>query len=479
MNDFARKPQIPEPPRPKVPDGPLFSQLAGMDEARRWGEALTDDIKLYRAGKLDWSEIDAGIVVHGPPGTGKTTFARALAASARLPLIATSYADWNRGNVYVSTIIDAIRSIFEKAEKNAPCVVAIDELDSLPSREAMTSERSTSTHMIVNALLEQLDGLSKRKGVVVVATCNHPDRLDPALVRPGRLGKSIRIGLPDLASIPKIIAFHLKSDAARVGDLKDFAVICAGMSGAAIEQVVREAKQLARRRGRSPQRADLVAIIESRTASMSKEQQWLTAVHEAGHGIAAHKLLGAKDITLSIVPTAETWGQMLARMAGGVTTRDAIEKQLVSLLAGRAAEEVIIGAVSGGAGGDATSDLARASELALTAVTLLGLTRSGTSFWHGMFRRLGLHNVPPALFAEAREMVDKAYEEAKALISEEKTSVRTVAAALVKSRALSHESFLALVRKQPTIAVPQIDWRFFKPGTGRIDVKPWPRSYGD
>lgn len=440
--------------QPQIPTGPLLSQLAGMNEARRWGEALAEDIKLYRAGKLDWSEINAGIVVHGPPGTGKTTFARALAASARLPLIATSYADWNRGNVYVSTIIDAIRAIFETAQEHAPCVVAIDELDSLPSREIMTSERSTGTHMIVNALLEQLDGLNTRKGVVVVATCNHPHRLDPALVRPGRLGRSIHIPLPDRSALPKIIAFHLKSDAARIGDLAGIAVMCVGMSGAAIEQLVREARQTARRRGQTLQHAHLMSVLEARAASLSKEDARRVAIHEAGHGVAAIRLSGAKDISLSIVPTEESTGRMLARPAGPTVTRESVRKQLAILLAGRAAEEILLGEPSGNAGGGADSDLARASELALGAVSMLGLSKSGGAFWYGAHRDLGIHHVPGTLHDEARKMIDTALAEAKTLLTHEKAFVLAVADALVSRRALADDEITALDpnRKRSAIA---------------------------
>lgn len=437
-------------PVPTVPDGPVFSQLAGMDEARRWGEALADDIKLYLDGQLAWGDIDAGIVVHGPPGTGKTTFARALAATTKLRLIPTTYGDWSMAGAYVSDIIIAMKKTFAHAREHAPCIIAIDELDSLPSRNILNSDRGVGTQMIVNALLAELDGLSKREGIIVVATCNHPDRLDPALVRPGRLGKSIRIGLPGLDAIPQIFAFHLKSDAPRMGDLKAIAVMCLGMTGAAIEQLVREARQLARRKRRPLQAADLVAIIHSRSAGLSPEQQQVVAIHEAGHAIAAHKVLESQEIILSMVPSTESWGGVLTKSRAEVITRASITKQIVMLLAGRAGEEIMIGEISGGAGGSAGSDLAIASEMALRAVTLLGLSNSGSAFWHGRFPNLGVHNVPTALVTEARELVQHAYEEAKLLIEEHEDLVSAVAEELLDKRALSYEAFLALERAHRT-----------------------------
>lgn len=437
-------------PPPTIPDGPLFSQLAGMDEARRWGEALADDIKLHLEGQLAWEDIDAGIVVHGPPGTGKTTFARALAATARLPLVATTYGEWSMAGHYVSDVVNMMKKVFALAREHAPSIIAIDELDSVPSRSILTSEDTIGTNMVVNALLAELDGLNKRTGIIVVATCNHPDKLDPALVRPGRLGRSIRIGLPGLDAIPQILAFHLNSDAPRIGDLKSIAVMCLGMTGAAIEQLVREARQHARRKRRPVVADDLVAVIYARSANLIAEQQTVVAVHEAGHAVASHKFLKSKEIILSMVPSTESWGRVLTRPRAEVVTRASITRRIVALLAGRAAEEVILGEISGGAGGPADSDLAIASELALSAVTLLGLSNSGSAFWHGSFRSLGIHNVPTALMTEARELVQYAYEQAKKLIEEEGDLVSSVAEALIEKRALSYEAFLEIERRHNT-----------------------------
>lgn len=435
-------------PPPPIPTGPLFSQLAGMPEARQWGEDLAKDIALYRARKLAWSDIDAGIVVHGPPGTGKTTFARALAATARIPLIATTYAEWSQAGEYVHDVITAIKATFALARQHAPCVVAIDELDSLPSRSILKTEKGIGTHMIVNALLAELDGLHARTGIVIVATCNHPDKLDPALVRPGRLGRSIRIGLPGLDAIPQILAYHLGKDRARITDLHGIAILCLGMSGAEIEQVVREARQAMRRAGASELTDKyLVGILEARAARLSPAEQWVIAVHEAGHAIAAHHLMQNKTITLSILPNAGGLGQCVRTQPQGPVTRATIETELTTLLAGRAAEELIIGEISGGAGGPADSDLARASELALTAVTLLGLSETGSAFWHGSFQSLGIHHVPTALVAEAHKMVQRAYERAKWEIGLNSSLTKATAEQLIKQRALSYAAFMDIVRR--------------------------------
>lgn len=430
---------------PSIPDGPTFSQLAGMPEAQQWGIDLVQDIFLYRIGALSWEDIDAGIIVHGPPGTGKTTFAKALAASSRLPLIATSYADWNRGE-FVADVIGEMRRVFEFAAEHAPCVLAIDELDSIPSRDILKTERGVPSSMVVNALLERLDGLNTKEGIVVVATCNHPDRLDPALTRPGRLGKKIRIGLPGIDAIPQILAYHLKSDATTIGDLKSIAILCGGMSGADIEQVVREARQSARRKQRPIQKSDIVSILEARVATLTPEHQKFIAVHEAGHAVAAYHLLNSNQITLSIVPSAEGLGEMTARLTASPMTRESALNTITTLLAGRAAEEIIIGSISGGAGGSAKSDLARASEIALTSIARLGLSEDTDPFWHGPFETLGINTFSPDRVIEARELVQHCYGKAKDLITQHRGLATLVAQALVKHRALAHQDFLDLVK---------------------------------
>lgn len=429
----------PAAPKPAVPKGPLLSQLFGMPEARAWGEALAADIAQYKKGALDWSHVDPGLVLYGPPGTGKTTLARAIAATCGLPLIATSYSEWSRGSTYGIEVMNAILATFELARKAAPCVVAIDEIDSLPSRASLPEEHH-STFSIVNTLLDQLDGLNKRPGIVVIGTCNNHDRLDPALIRPGRLGRSIEVPMPGLDALPHIIKFHLGADATTCGDLSSIAIMCVGMSGAAIEQLVRDARSIARRQNRRFGRPDLVGALQTRTELRDAATDWRISVHEAGHAVAACRLLHCPNISVSIVPSEGRAGTASYSMPNVPLTRANLVPRLAVMLAGRAAEEVFLGDVSAGAGGRADSDLGKATSLALDAVGSYGLSASGDLFWH---RAAGeaVSRSPLVLQKEAADILTSCYREAKALVSWDWDFVNNVAMDLIRHRAIGHAQF--------------------------------------
>ena len=175
-------------------DTPTLDRLHGMPEAVAWGRQLASDLALYRAGKLGWSGVDRGCLLSGPPGCGKTLFARALAASCNASLVVGSYGQWlATGTGHQGDLLRAMREAFADARTKTPCILFIDEVDSFPNRSAVTHHPEWHTE-VVNALLAELDGAKDREGVVVIGACNAPQRLDPALVRSGRLDRHIRIG---------------------------------------------------------------------------------------------------------------------------------------------------------------------------------------------------------------------------------------------------------------------------------------------
>lgn len=438
-------------PAPEIPRGPLLSELAGMDEARSWAESVVIDARLVREGKLDAAELEPGCVLYGPPGTGKTTLARALAATASLPLIATSYADWTRGNHYGVDIMNAIMSTFKLAAKHAPCIVAIDELDSIPDRKSLPASHH-GTHSIVNTLLEQLDGLNRVPGVVVVGTCNHPDRLDPALVRSGRLGQKFEIQKPDLRHLPQILRFHLGRDAAGFGDLGNLALLCVGKTGADIKQLVTDGRRRARQAGRPFGPEDIRRILAKKTDTLDNEALRRLAVHEAGHGVTALRTGTLATVTLALRAADEPSAVINPNASGKPLTLASLDAWLTTLLAGRAAEEVFFGNVSASAGGTASSDLGQATRLALDAVTRMGLYGEQPLFWYGLSDSAPISNYPSGIRDDVEKLLHGAYASALDLIGREWDFVNQTAEALIRTRALSHREFIRLDRRPQRVA---------------------------
>lgn len=416
-------------------DGPRLANLGGMREARKWGEALVRDFADYKAGKISWDTLDTGAILYGPPGTGKTMFAVVLARSCGVKLIATSLSQWmTSGDGHLDDVIAAMRRDFALAREEA-CILFIDELDSFPTRRHNNSADTWWTN-VVTAFLEELGGLVARPGVVVIAACNHFTKLDPALVRAGRLEKHIPVELPRLDELPSVIGFHLSREEIRaVGDMKSMAVMCQGMSPAEIGRLVRDARRHARQWKHSLRRADFLAVLESE--ARDAEFDWRVAVHEAGHAVAALTLGVAREVNVSIVATTRSGGSSSVEYHPLMITPATVTHQLVIALSGRAAEEVVLGEISGGSGGDETSDLARANSLAWRAVTELGFSKRAPLRWCRDSQRPEAILCDNSISQEVQEMLTEAYDVAIKLARANKAKVEAVAKALTQRRALA------------------------------------------
>ena len=336
-----------------------LSQMHGLGEAGEWALNLVADVKAYARGDL--STLQGGAVLWSRPGCGKTAVARALAAEAGCTFIATSYAQWQaRREGHLGHVTQAIRETFAEARRKAPSIVFIDEIDTLGSRG--TSKRDEDWwRAIVNCLLEELDGFARREGVVVIGACNNPERLDPALVRSGRLDRLIEIPLPDVPALAAIFRTHLGEELPG-DDLLDVALIAHGGTGADVMRWVRDARAAARRAARPLTKADVVKIVRGYRQALPEHVRRRIAHHEAGHAIAIVATGIGVPVSLSIGDKGGLSHNELGERRS--LTRAHLENHLMILLAGRAAEVLVYGEGTAGAGGGEDSDLAGATSIA-------------------------------------------------------------------------------------------------------------------
>jgi cell division protease FtsH len=354
---------------------PTLSELHGLGAARDWGLSLIEDLKNFCAGRLPWAAVDRGCLLTGVPGTGKTTFARALAKEAGVHFVATSYSQWQAYKEgHLGHVTQAIRNAFAEARQHAPAILFIDEIDTLPPRGSGKGNDDWWTS-ITNTLLEMLDGFERREGVVVIAACNDARRLDPALKRAGRLDRHIAIPLPDVPALIGIFRTHLGADLAGA-DLRGAALAARGFTGADVERFVREARRRARAEAKLLALPHLIDAVRGGEPEWPDDVRWRLAYHEAGHAVIVQALGLAEPKSLSIGG------------AGGAAESDTIDKRpltraylenyLVVLLAGRASEELVFGEATAGAGGSAEgSDLAHATDLAMRIEVNSGLGAFG------------------------------------------------------------------------------------------------------
>ncbi|WP_427928434.1 AAA family ATPase [Agrobacterium cavarae] len=378
---LRRYPHVEEENRPSdlLPPGPTLQDLSGYGDARAWGIELAEDLALWRQGQLAWEDIDCGILLSGPPGSGKTSFAAALARTCGTPLILGSAARW-QATGHLGDMLKAMRKTFAEASEQAPCVLLIDEFDSFGSRNDGTDHGDNYNRQVINALLELLDGAQSHEGVIVIGATNYPDIIDPALLRAGRLERHFAIPLPDKATRENIFRFHLRGCLA--ADALDGVVSeSEGWSGADIERCVREARRHARREKRSLNLSDLVKVMPPVTPIPGVIQHRVAA-HELGHSILSMLLETEPLVSVSIKRTVQNGKSMFL----GVTvfekdpfsrmTRTRCRDKIAVLLGGIAAEELLFGEYSDGVGGDPKADLNRATDLATMAEVTWGLGKT-------------------------------------------------------------------------------------------------------
>ena len=425
---------------------PSLADLHGLGAARAWGESLVADLRDYQAGRLAWEGgVDSGALISGPPGTGKTTFAKTLAATARVHFIATSYSEWqSNGEGHLGHVTKAIRKVFAEARRRQPTIVFIDELDTLPARGS-TTRRDDWWTSITNCLLEELDGFERREGVVVIAACNDPSRLDPALVRAGRLDRHIAIPLPDHPALIGIFRTHLGGDL-QDADLRAVALAARGRTGADAERYVRDARRAARKAGRPLTLQDLLDAVRGGAPDWPDDVRRRIAHHEAGHAIAKLTLGTGEPTALSINGGGGLSEASLAEFRA--LTREYLERHLTTLLAGRAAEVLVFGAATAGAGGGEDSDLGKATCLALQLESAYGLGHNGP-LWLGEATNPRDLLLMPEMRAAVRRSIEAAEIAAIELLTRNRAALDALAQVLFANGYLDRAEIDAALAKAP------------------------------
>jgi ATP-dependent Zn protease len=418
--------------------------MHGLGEAKTWALDLIADLDAYGRGELAWNAVPRGAVLWSRPGCGKTAVARALAREAGCAFIATSYAQWQAHREgHLGHVTQAIRNIFVEAKQKAPAIVFIDEIDTLGTRGSSKREEDW-WRAIINTLLEELDGYARREGVVVIGACNDPDRLDPALARAGRLDRKIEIPLPDVPALAGIFRTYLGDELAG-DDLIDLALVAHGGTGADVERWIRDARARARRADRDLTKADLFTAVRGDRKELPDPVRRRIAYHEAGHAIAILATGIATPRSLSI---SDKGGLSLNEPGERrALTRAHLENYLMILLAGRAAEVLVFGEGTAGAGGSEDSDLGGATRLATRLETAYGLGSSGLLFLPVDPERQFL--LPPEVRSSVASTLERMHKAAFDLLVRNRMLLDRLAEALFERGYLETEAILEVVGRHP------------------------------
>ena len=362
--------------------GKTFADVAGQDEAK---EALKEIVDFLH-NPQKYSEIGArlpkGALLVGPPGTGKTLLARAVAGEAHVPFFSISGSEFVE--MFVGMGAAKVRDLFKQAQGKAPCIVFIDEIDTIgKKRDSGAYGGNDEREQTLNQLLAEMDGFDSAKGVVILAATNRPESLDPALLRPGRFDRRIPVELPDLAGREAILKVHAKE--VRMSgdvDLRAIARATSGASGAELANIINEAALRAVKMGRGiVEQSDLEESVETviagaqrKNAVLSERDKRTVAYHETGHALVAALQTNSAPVTkITIVPrTSGALGYTMQVDEGDrvLMSREEIENKIATLTGGRAAEEVVFGSITTGA----SNDIEQATKLARAMLTRYGMS---------------------------------------------------------------------------------------------------------
>ena len=443
-----------------------FDDVAGADEVKEELEEIVEFLKMPKKFNEIGAKIPKGVLLYGPPGTGKTLLARAVAGEAGVAFFSISGSDFVE--MFVGVGASRVRDLFEQAKRNAPCIIFIDEIDAVGrQRGAGVGGGHDEREQTLNQLLVEMDGFNSNEGIIILAATNRPDILDPALLRPGRFDRQVTVDRPDVKGREEILKVHVrKKPLASDVDLAVIAKQTAGFTGADLANLVNEAALLSARLGlKKVGQQQLEQSIErviagpekKSRAMMSEYEKNLVSYHEAGHALCGYLLPECDPVhKVSIIPRGRAGGYtlLLPTEDRNYMTRTHLRQQIIMMLGGRVAEEIVLHEISTGA----SNDIERATSTIRRMITEWGMSDELGTITFGnnnndqvfLGRDLGRDRnyseaVAYSIDKEVKRLMDECHAEARRLLSENLDKLTIIAETLKDRETIQADEFVALM----------------------------------
>ena len=444
--------------------GKTFADVAGEDEAKEALKEIVDFLHDPKKYESIGASMPKGALLVGPPGTGKTLLAQAVAGEAHVPFFSISGSEFVE--MFVGMGAAKVRDLFKQAQDKAPCIVFIDEIDTIgKKRDGAGFAGNDEREQTLNQLLTEMDGFDGRKGVVILAATNRPDSLDKALLRPGRFDRRIPVELPDLKGREAILRVHAQD--VKMGPDIDFAAIAratAGASGAELANIINEAALRAVRMGRyAVTQADLeesvevvIAGYQRKSAVIPPKEKQIVAYHEIGHALVAARQTNFAPVTkITIVPRtsgALGYTMQVPEDESMLMSKEEIFNKITTLTGGRSAEELVFGTCTSGA----SNDIEQATKLARSMITKLGMSDTfgmialeteSNKYLGGDSSMACSEGTAQAVDQEAISLIRKAHEKAISILKENMAPLHELAHYLLEKETITGEEFMAILKK--------------------------------
>lgn len=445
----------------KSSEGIKFSDVAGEDEAKESLAEIVDYLHDPSKYKEVGASMPKGILLVGPPGTGKTMLAKAVAGEANVSFFSMSGSEFVE--MFVGMGAAKVRDLFKQAKEKAPCIVFIDEIDAIGKKREGNIGGNDEREQTLNQLLTEMDGFEENSGVIILAATNRPESLDPALTRPGRFDRRVPVELPDLKGREEILRVHAKKvKASQNIDFGKIARMASGASGAELANIVNEAALRAVRNGRKTVTQEdleesievVIAGYQKKNAILTDKEKMIVSYHEIGHALVAAKQSHSAPVQkITIVPrTSGALGYTMQVDEGNhyLMSKEEIENKIATYTGGRAAEEIIFGSVTTGA----SNDIEQATKLARAMITRYGMSddfgmvalETVNNQYLGGDASLACSTETQTLIdKQVVELIKKEYEKAKKILTENRSKLDKLAQFLYEKETITGEEFMEIL----------------------------------